>query len=132
MLFLKNKRITLVKGINHTFHNTNWRQPCDTCKKKKIKSVIFYFFFFFSLELVRFYALYQIKPHVPPFVPNLSHFLWVQILRSYSPGGIFNAFAYSQYFYYDQYPSLTAWTTRVSNPFWSPRLRTLASVYSGK
>lgn len=33
------------------------------------------FKFKFYLELVSFYALYRIKPHVPLFVPNLSQFL---------------------------------------------------------
>jgi len=25
------KRITLVKGLNQTSHNTSWHQPCNTC-----------------------------------------------------------------------------------------------------
>jgi len=25
------KRVALVKGINQTSHDTNWRQSCNTC-----------------------------------------------------------------------------------------------------
>jgi len=29
---LPKKRVTFVKGINQTFHNTNLRQTCNTCR----------------------------------------------------------------------------------------------------
>ena len=56
-------------GLNQTFHNTGWRQPCNTCKR------MFKKFEFIALicttpiqELVRFRADYRIKPHAPPLV----------------------------------------------------------------
>ena len=38
---ISNLGVTLVKGINQTFHNTSWRQPCNTCLTlfKKMKSI---------------------------------------------------------------------------------------------
>ena len=78
--------------------------------------------------MVRFYALYQIKPHVPPFVSNLSHFLWVQILRSYSPGGIFNVLTCPRKIMIN----IHRWQRGLQGSlilFAPQRLRTKASVY---
>lgn len=55
---------------------------------KKINS---YYLLWIYQRLVRFYAFYQIKPHAPPLATNLRQFLKVSILRSYFPGGVFNA-----------------------------------------
>ena len=72
-------RVLSVKCFHNTSHDTDWRQPCNI-----------------YLKLVRFCADYRIKPHAPPFLISSRQFLWVLILRSYSPGGALNALAASQ------------------------------------
>lgn len=47
-------RVSFVTGLNHTFHNTNFRRPCTTFLNK-----------FKILAMVRFLAYFQIKQHVP-------------------------------------------------------------------
>ena len=60
-------------------------------------------------------------------------FPWVLALRPYSPGGTLNALASTPTPAPEgtrtgiQCPKFTAWTTRVSNPFCSPRFRLSAS-----
>lgn len=76
------RRVALVKGLNQTPHGTSWRQPCNTCISiyypVRAGSEI-------CQELVRFCALFRIKPHVPPLVwaPSipLSFNLAVVLLR---------------------------------------------------
>ena len=83
-------------------------------------------------KLVRFYADYRIKPHAPPLVKSPRQFLWVLILRPYSPGGMLNPLGVSPNSMLpdDWHSSFTVWTTRVSNPVCSPHFRTSASVSS--
>ena len=63
-------------------------------KERKIQVMdILSFLVLLCQELVRFFALYRIKPHAPPLVMSLRQFLWVSSLRTYYPGGVFNALA---------------------------------------
>ena len=81
-------------------------------------------------DLVRFFALLRIKPHAPPLVrvpvnsfefhscertPQVEYLL--RLRRHRLPLGADT-----------WYSSFTAWTTRVSNPVRSPRLRASTSV----
>ena len=63
-------RVTLVKGINQTSHNTGLRQSCNTCKTEYNNFYLNCKIIFKDLcqELVRFCADYRIKPHAPPLV----------------------------------------------------------------
>ena len=60
-------RVSLVIGLNPTSHDTSWRQPCSTCKALYSASPL-RGHCALCQGLVRFCALFRIKPHVPPLV----------------------------------------------------------------
>ena len=88
-------RVSLVKGINQTSHDTNLRQSCNTCRYIIVlKTFLFLNLFIPIQKLVRFCADYRIKPHTPPLVVGSRQFLWVSILRLYFSGGVLIALAW--------------------------------------
>ena len=60
-------RVSLVIGLNPTSRDTSWRQPCSTCKALYSASPL-RGRCALCQGLVRFCALFRIKPHVPPLV----------------------------------------------------------------
>ena len=78
---------------------------------------------------VRFFALHRIKPHTPPLVRAPVNFFEFQPCDRTPQAGYLTRWLRRRDIHPNtQYPSFTAWTTRVSNPVCYPRFRTSASV----
>ena len=81
--------------------------------------------------LVRFFALRRIKPHTPPLVrAPVNSFEFQPCDRTPQVGDLSLSLCHRPSVADNKSPSFTAWTTRVSNPVRSPRLRASASVPS--
>ncbi len=80
---------------------------------------------------VRFLAYHRIKPHAPPLVrAPVNSFEFHPCGRTPQVGYLSVSLRHSARRPNTEYPSFTAWTTRVSNPVRSPRFRASASVMS--
>ena len=78
---------------------------------------------------VRFFAYHRIKPHTPPLVRTpVNSFEFHRCRRTPQVGYLTLSLRHAVRRPHTEYPSFTAWTTRVSNPVRSPRFRVLASV----
>ncbi len=78
---------------------------------------------------VRFLAYHRIKPHVPPLVrAPVNSFEFQPCGRTPQVDNLMVSLRRSNLNPNIQLSSFTAWTTRVSNPVWSPRFRSSASV----
>ena len=81
-------------------------------------------------DLVRFFALLRIKPHAPPLVRvPVNSFEFYSCERTPQVEYLLRLLRHRMSMTPDTwYSSFTAWTTRVSNPVCSPRLRASTSV----
>ncbi len=81
------------------------------------------------LARVRFLAYHRIKPHAPPLVrAPVNSFEFHPCERTPQVGYLSLSLRLRRSLPKTEYPSFTAWTTRVSNPVCSPRFRASASV----
>ena len=79
----------------------------------------------------RILAYHRIKPHAPPLVrAPVNSFEFQPCDRTPQVGDLSLSLCHRQPVADNKSPSFTAWTTRVSNPVRSPRLRASASVPS--
>ena len=81
------------------------------------------------LTRVRFLAYHRIKPHAPPLVrAPVNSFEFQPCDRTPQVGHLSLSLSRRLSIADNECPSFTAWTTRVSNPVWSPRFRASASI----
>src|SRR4028119_363260 len=81
------------------------------------------------LAQVRFLAYHRIKPHAPPLVrAPVNSFEFHRCRRTPQVGYLPLSLSRGLSIAHSEYPSFTAWTTRVSNPVRSPRFRASVSV----